>query len=187
MVRINNNNKSMSRNINTKLHRKSERYCAFVKEDGHRCNVPFVGFTAKHTYCAEHKPNDFANHNSTEYKNLKNIYAKNTNTEEMRLFIIDLMGRDSEGLLGKSNGRSKVERELKELKKEVKELKKIVKAVNTENKKLREDKDGVSSLQVDIDELNKTVERFRKTTLINSGRFKSIRIDIDALKEKWGL
>lgn len=187
MARINNNNKSMNRNINTKLHRKSERYCTFIKEDGHKCNIPFVGFTMKHTFCAEHKPDYITDDNSTEYKNLKNIYARNTNTEEMRLFIIDLMERDSEGLLGKSKGRSKVERELKELKKEVKELKKIVKAVNKENIKLREDKDNVSSVIAEIDELNKTVEKFRKTTLINSGRFKSIRIDLDTLKEKWGL
>jgi archaellum component FlaC len=177
----------MNRNANTKMHRKSERYCAFIKEDGHRCNIPFEGFSVRHVYCAEHKPDDAVENNSSEPKNLRNRYARNTNTEDMRLFIVDLMERDSEGLLGKSNGRSKVEKELKELKKEVKELKKIVKAVNKENKKLRKDKDNVSSIRVEMDELNKTVEKFRKTTLINSGRFKSIRIDIDALKEKWGL
>lgn len=170
-----------------RLHRKSSRLCAFIKEDGHRCNVPFVGFTVKHLYCDEHKPDNAVYDNSTEHKNLRNRYARNTNTEEMRLFIVDLMERDSEGLLGKSNGRSKVEKELKELKKEVKELKKIVKAVNKENKKLREDKDNMSSVRAEIDELNKTVEKFRKTTLTNSGRIKSIRVDIDALKEKWGL
>jgi len=170
-----------------KLHRKSERLCAFIQEDGHRCNVPFVGFTVKHIYCDEHKPDNAADDNSTEHKNLRNRYARNTNTEEMRLFIVDLMERDSEGLLGKSNGRSKVEKELKELKKELKELKNIVKAVNKENKKLREDRDSVSSIRADISELNNTVEKFRKTTLTNSGRIKSIRVDIDALKEKWGL
>ena len=73
------------------------------------------------------------------------------------------------------------------MKKEVKELKKIVKAVNKENKKLREDKDSVSSILTNIDGLNETVEKFRKTTLTNSGRIKNIRVDIDALKEKWGL
>lgn len=187
MTRFNNNNRNMNRNANTKMHRKSERYCAFIKEDGHRCNIPFEGFSVKHVYCAEHKPDDAVENNSTEPKNLRNRYARNTNTEEMRLFIADLMERDSEGLLGKSNGRSKVEKELKELKKEVKELKKIVKAVNKENKKLREDKDNMSSVRAEIDELNKTVEKFRKTTLTNSGRIKSIRVDIDALKEKWGL
>ncbi len=180
-------NKHMNRNVNTKLHRKSERFCSYIKEDGHRCNTPFVGFTLKHIFCDEHKPDDAVDDNSTEPKNLRNRYARNTNTEEMRLFIVDLMKRDSEGLLGKSNGRSKVEKELKELKKEVKELKNIVKAVNKENKKLREDKDSVSSILENIDELNKTVEKFRKTTLVNSGRIKNIRVDIDALKEKWGL
>jgi len=187
MTRFNNNNRNMNRNANNKMHRKSERYCAFIKEDGHRCNIPFEGFSMKHVYCAEHKPDDAVENNATEPKNLRNRYARNTNTEEMRLFIVDLMERDSEGLLGKSNGRSKVEKELKELKKEVKELKKIVKAVNKENKKLREDKDSVSSILENIDELNKSVTKFRNTSLTNSERIMDIKVVINTLKEKWGL
>jgi len=174
-------------NADIKLHRKSERLCAFIQEDGHRCNIPFVGYTVKHIYCDEHKPDNAADDNSTEHRNLRNRYARNTNTEEMRLFIVDLMERDSEGLLGNSNGRSTVGKELKELRKEVKELKKIVSAVNKENNKLRNEGNDTSSVQAELSELNKKVESFRKTTLINSGRIADIKVDINALKEKWGL
>ena len=187
MVRINKYNRNINK-INLKLHRKSERLCSFIKEDGYRCNIPFIGYNVKHTYCEQHRPEREENYEpSRDALNQRNLYVKNAKSEDMRIFVAELMERDKKGLLGGSENATDVKnkKKLKKLKEEVKELKSIVSAIDKENRRLR--KQSNEQVTEELKELRAEVDSYRKTSLNNSARVAGLTDLIKTITEKWGL
>jgi len=172
-------------NHDLKLHRKSERHCSFIKEDGYRCNIPFIGYSIKHTYCEHHRPEDEEYEPSKDVTNQRNLYVKNAKSDEMRIFVAELMQRDAKGLLAGGETDAKNQKKLKKLKEDVKELKSIVSLLNKENQRLR--KQSNEQLMEEMKELRAEVDSFRKTSLRNSERVAGLTEQIKIMKDKWGL